>query len=305
MRPLRLLAILLGMVLLPVVSAAQHDEDGLDRPMLAVPAPPPRIEPGAEPVRVPVQARVPCAWLDEGPAVVTFGAPEVQGAARASWFAANVTPAQARTPEEGCLPGMTHAVAAATLEVAATREAIALTPTVLRLGARLEAAAEHARELVAEVPVEAAYVGKLEAGVAQATLVGKPQSTVTFLVTLVNQGNQNTRVSFSVDGNPGGLNVVVPSSVILGPAQARDEGGAAHSVTVPVAVQTPYRNGHLDEASRFTLRVHGAYALDPAIQGDAATLDLEVRTVGTYVPAPPAPLLLAVLGLAAILARRR
>jgi hypothetical protein len=152
-------------------------------------------------------------------------------------------------------------------------------------------------------PISADYFSIIDVALQEAVKVDRPQTPVTFPVTINNLGNANTKVTFTIDQNPNNLNIVPPQPTIL---QSKQGGGTKTQDTVQITVQTPYHNGYLNEVGTALFKVTSAYALDPKLVGDSSQLSIVLTTRGFYVPGfEPWLLVAAVGGVAALLAVRR
>lgn len=129
--------------------------------------------------------------------------------------------------------------------------------------------------------------------------VGKPQSVVVFPMTLHNEGNGLVKVGFELVSKSESLQVPLPNPVTLQGAE-----GQQRSAVVPITVQTPYRNGHVDDDGSLTLRIVPSDPTDPRQSGEPQEVTFRVRTEGFYVPAAPAIFLVLALGAAACFTRR-
>lgn len=116
----------------------------------------------------------------------------------------------------------------------------------------------------------------------------KPQKVVFFPARITNAGDAATRVAFALASNPDGLNAVVPPPVALAPGESKD---------VLFTVQTPFRNGYVDDEGRVT------YRATPE-GGEPQEFAVTVHTKGFYAPGPQLFGAMLAIGMAALLLRR-
>lgn len=151
------------------------------------------------------------------------------------------------------------------------------------------------------IPIQAEFFSIIDVQLAEAIKVDRPQQPVVFPLTITNFGNANTKVSFQVVSQAENLEVPVPGDVTL---QSKQAGGNQITATVPLTVQTPYKNGYMNEVGSVTYKVTSAYALNPQLKGDESTVSVLVTTKGFYVPGFEPLLLIGLLGLSAVAMRR-
>lgn len=154
------------------------------------------------------------------------------------------------------------------------------------------------------VPIQADYFSILDVQLAQAIQQDRPQSTVTFPVKITNLGNGATKVNFDIapEGNPQGLNVLVPGPITL---QSKQAGGNQISAEIPLQIQLPHKNGYMNEAGSVRYKITSNYALDSKLKGDETTLSVLVTTKGFYVPGPEPIVMIGLLVAVAAAFRRR
>jgi hypothetical protein len=144
-------------------------------------------------------------------------------------------------------------------------------------------------------PIVADYFSIIDVQLAEAIKVDRPQTPVIFPLTITNFGNANTKVSFEILSQDESLQV----------PQSKQAGGNQITATVPLTVQTPYKNGYMNEVGQVTFKITSAYALDSKLKGDESTVAVLVTTKGFYVPGFSPVFLVGLLALAAVLIRRR
>ena len=152
------------------------------------------------------------------------------------------------------------------------------------------------------VPITAAYFSIIDVQLAEAIKLERPQTPVTFPVKVSNFGNANTKVSFEVTQITEGFDYTLPVPITL---QSKQAGGNAITADVPLTVQTPYKNGYMNEVGTVNYKVTSAYALDPKLRGDESVVSVLITTRGFYVPGPGPLFLLAAVGALALVLRRR
>lgn len=151
------------------------------------------------------------------------------------------------------------------------------------------------------VPIVAGYFSIIDVQLAESIKVERPQTPVVFPVKVTNLGNANTKVTFAVADKTENLQVPVPNPVTL---QSRQAGGQAISADIPLTVQTPYKNGYMNEVGLVNYKLTSAYALDPKIKGDESSVSVIVTTKGFYVPGPSPLLFVGLVAVAALALRR-
>ncbi|MFA5861815.1 MAG: hypothetical protein WDA16_08990 [Candidatus Thermoplasmatota archaeon] len=152
------------------------------------------------------------------------------------------------------------------------------------------------------VSVAASYFSIIDAQLAETIKIERPQTAIVFPLKLTNFGNANTKVSFAVLDKAENLNVPVPIPIVL---QSKQAGGNQISAEVALTVQTPYKNGYMNEVGVVTYKITSAYALDPKLTGDTTQVAVVVTTKGFYVPGPEPILMVGLVAVAAMLFGRR
>lgn len=179
-------------------------------------------------------------------AVATLAPPEVT-------VVANATPTPPATNSTSN--------ALATLNVSFTGEAPAYTPATILVTAQARENGQLANSSgQTEVEVQAGYAPSLRATADRSSVSLAPGETETVVVTLTNDGNGPTRVTPSVSGARGGIDVTLPSASTLGSRQA---GGGQTMGTMTISL---------------------AAAADAAVGTTAATFSFRAEFSGT----PPA-----------------
>lgn len=151
------------------------------------------------------------------------------------------------------------------------------------------------------VPITASYFSIIDVQLGEAIKVERPQTPVQFPVKVTNLGNANTKVNFEVIEKTESLQAPLPNPVTL---QSKQAGGNQISADIPLTVQTPYKNGYMNEVGVVNYKLTSAYALDPKIKGDDSTVSVLITTRGFYVPGPSPILFVGLLGAVALLLRR-
>lgn len=151
-------------------------------------------------------------------------------------------------------------------------------------------------------PISAEYFSIIDVQLAEAIKVERPQTAVTFPVKVSNFGNANTKVTFEVIDRAENLQVNIPIPVVL---QSRQNGGSAISADVALQIQTPYKNGYMNEVGTVNYKLTSAYALDPKKKGDESSVSVLLTTRGFYVPAASPLLFVGLIAVAALMIRRK
>lgn len=150
-------------------------------------------------------------------------------------------------------------------------------------------------------PITANYFSIIDVQLAEAIKVERPQTAVAFPLKITNFGNANTKVIFEIIDKTESLKTPIPNPVIL---QSKQAGGNQISADIPLTIQTPYKNGYLNEVGVVNYKLASSYALDPKIKGDESSVSLLVTTRGFYVPGPSPIVFLALLGVVVLAVRR-
>lgn len=118
-----------------------------------------------------------------------------------------------------------------------------------------------------------------------------------------NYGNGHIKVQMAPsEGTGKRLNFALPGVQTV---ESQIAGGSATEVTIPIDIQTPFKNGYENRRDQFNLQVTGYYFADPLQKITPVDLQAVIQTQGVYVPGFDAVAMLgAVLGIA-LLARRR
>jgi hypothetical protein len=222
-----------------------------------------------------------------------------------AWATVLVSPATAVFPAPA--PGTDAAYSAErpiTITVTATDQAPAFQADTIEITAVTQAGSSAGKSFTGKgnVPITAAYFSILDVQLAEAIKVERPQTPVIFPVKIQNFGNANTKVSFEIgEGTSPALQVPVPNPVTL---QSKQAGGNAISADVPLTIQTPYKNGYMNEVGIVNYKITSAYALDTKLKGDESTVSVLVTTRGFYVPGPSPLLFVGLIGVIALALRR-
>lgn len=154
--------------------------------------------------------------------------------------------------------------------------------------------------------VQAAFFSIIDVNLQEAIRVDRPQTAVSFPVKVTNLGNANTKVTFdigegsTIDG-PNALKPILPNPITL---QSKQAGSSQTSTDVLLTVQTPYKNGYMNEVGVMNYKLTSTYALNPALKGDESQLSVLITTRGFYVPGPSPILFLGLVGVLALALRR-
>ena len=155
--------------------------------------------------------------------------------------------------------------------------------------------------------VEAGFFSILDVQVQNAIVVERPQTIINIPVSVNNLGNAQTKVTFSIaEGSTVGevanaLQPQLPPPTTLGSKQA---GATVTKADIVLTVQTPYKNGYMNDGGTLNYKITSAYAINPALRGDESQLSVLVTTRGFYVPGMSPILLLGLVGGLALAMRR-
>lgn len=187
--------------------------------------------------------------------------------------------------------------------VSTTADAPAFTPANLRVSAAAAQNGDLKPSTGADqTQIQADFFSIIDASAAQTIAIARPQTQVTYPITVTNFGNANTKLFFEITSKPEGWQVQEPIPITL---EARQQGGKQTSSTVNLNILTPYRNGYLNEVGAVTMKVTSNYALDTKKPGDATQVSVLTTTRGFYVPGfETVALVGAVAGLAVVLRRK-
>lgn len=224
-----------------------------------------------------------------------------------SWAIATVTPSTVYVPIQAAgtsTDGQQCETVTTDLVVQTTADA----PAFQQGKIAVQAQAESNQGLAAssgqtQVPVSSAFFSLLNAKVPKSVVTARPQADLTFPVSVDNLGNAQTTVYVS-PSNPEKLSLQVtkPSPTNI---PSKQQGAKDNSATIPVSVQTPYKNGYLNRPDVLNLDITSNYAFDVAQKGMQTSVSLLITTKGFYVPGPGALLMLASMaGVALVLGRR-
>lgn len=174
------------------------------------------------------------------------------------------------------------------------------------------------------VTVVPGYYNQYNVRIVTETGEARPQEALRYLVEIDNFSNGPTRFEFSLPSEvPEGFIPLTPEPLILGGRSADPLGGGEANETsneteeangsatmpsrasVPFEIQTPYRNGYVDERTPIQVQVDSFYAPDPTVTGTTSVVTTIGQARGVYIPGPAAPAaVLAAVGAALILLHR-
>lgn len=284
---MRLVVLVLAMLALTGGGSARGDvavsADAPDEPI-----------PASDTSEVIVTVSASCAVIHAAPAPPAFS---LSVAEAPRWLDARVQPDRIPIDRFSC--NGDRAEAHAMLRLTPAPSAPAHEPDVLRVVVELEGTDERTAN-ESSFRVQVAPLVRVDVEILANDVVAEPQRTIDFRVRAVNLGNVATKLALRVAEEPAGWVVPTPQPVTLaGPADEPRE-----SILI-VIVQTPFRNGRIDESATILVEWRAIAAL-----GDAANatglLELRARAVGNYLPAPGVMALLVVsVSSAAIFGRRR
>lgn len=131
--------------------------------------------------------------------------------------------------------------------------------------------------------VEPGYFAMLDVSAGDSIAIVPPGGTHTFVVRVSNHGNDATRVWLETLGGTRGVNVTLPPPVTL---DSQQQGGAATSAELAVAVTAARAVGYKNEPTAVSLRVMSA-RVGSEEPNSADTVTVLLTTKGF--DAPPAP----------------
>lgn len=189
-----------------------------------------------------------------------------------------------------------------TITVTATQDAPAFSPETVIINAQTNPS-QPGKPIsgTGQFQIVADYFSILDVQVAEPVKVERPQVPVLFPVKITNLGNANTKITWTVHDSSPGLVVPVPPQLVV---QSKQAGGTTNTADVTLTVQTPFHNGYLNEVGTVNYDLKSAYAIDPNVKGDSATVSLLITTRGFYVPGPELGLLLGAVIVVAALVRK-
>lgn len=211
-----------------------------------------------------------------------------------AWSTVTVSPATLLARREDCAGGVWRGNA--TVIVSTTGDAPAFAPATLRL----IASRTTGENGTAAGLIEAGYFSIVDDTPAVTSMVGEPQSQLVFPVRFANLGNGATTILFTVE-KPANWEVVDPPPLSLGSRQA----GTPNEATLPITVQTPFRNGYVDEVAAIVVTWRAHHALNASLAGDSGQFVLQAAARGAHLPVPAALAVAALAGAAVVALRRR
>lgn len=224
-----------------------------------------------------------------------------------AWASVTISPATIPAPVASSTPGAGSTQTTPPLPfkvlVSTTADAPAFTLANIKVSATALTNGNLKQSTAEEsTPIRADFFSIIDA-VPQTTIqLATPQSQVAYPVTVTNFGNAQTKVFFEITDKPASWQVVAPTPITL---DAKQAGGKQTSSTVNLMIQTPFRNGYLNEVGAATMKVTSSYALDNKIKGDQTQMSTLTTTKGFYVPGFEALFVLVGLAGVALVIRRR
>ena len=189
-----------------------------------------------------------------------------------------------------------------TITVTATDQAPAFQADQIEITATTSAGAPNTPKTgKGTATITADYFSIIDVQLPEAIKVERPQTSTAFPVKISNYGNANTKVTFEVVQVGDGIQYTLPVPLTL---QSKQAGGNQISADVPLSIQTPYKNGYMNEVGTINYKLTSAYALDPKLKGDESTVSVLLTTRGFYVPGPSPILFLGLIGVVALVLRR-
>jgi hypothetical protein len=221
------------------------------------------------------------------------------------WASVTVSPSSLFFEIDG-QPGAGQTISAGSqsfrIFIATTSDAPAFQPASLRVQASaVENQPIDPSTAEDSIPIEADFFSVIDAQVAQPIRVVRPQTNVEFPVTITNFGNAQTRATISMQQVTEGLQVPTPQPVTL---HSEQMGGDAIQATVPISLETPFRNGYMNQPGLIDAMIKATYALDTSREGDSLPVSVLVTTKGFYVPGAGLLALLGALGVSAFVLPR-
>lgn len=280
MRALALLAV----VLLPIAAA----QVGLPPPVELRAEEPPLVRPLQGVVTSNVTVRVSCTLTGGAGVNIAYRVDDAP-----AWSAVTISPASDVANLEMCKEG--YAERHATLAISASDQSPAFSPEGLTLSVTVGDPPRQ-EEASVVVPLTADYHSLLDISLAETTKVVAPGDTARFPIKLTNLGNGKTRVRMILEDATEGLVVGPPGPVELG---SRQQGAAATSTTVEVAVRADARGLYVNQVGVVNLRIVPEHAGEPPRAGEEGSISLLLTTKtgggeGARVPLPVALALVAV-----------
>lgn len=297
---LLLAAMLLGTALASLVPTASAQQVG--QLVITLNAPTENVKPLQSTLTISGTATL---TVDQTAQTGVIGIPVQFSATGPAWASLIVSPAQGLFAFSGA-PGGQQVSSSIPIQVTVTasQEAPALTPATIEVsGVTTQTPGGKSFNGKGTTTVTAEYFGQLSVELAQAIRVERPQTTVTFPLKVTNLGNGNTKVTVEkVDPIPEGYQTAAPVPTIL---TAKQTGGNTITADIPLDIQTPYKNGYMNQVGVIAYKITSNYALDPKKRGDESAVSVVITTRGFYVPGPSPIVFVGLVGLAAVLLRRR
>ncbi len=224
-----------------------------------------------------------------------------------SWITATMSPSTVYAPvEETNQDGQQTVQVESTLVLQTTADA----PAFQQGNVQIQATAQSNGNMegssgTATVAVTAGFYSILNAQTPQKVVTARPQQKVDLPITITNLGNANTNVFLDIESGDEKLiqNTVLPSPVTV---PSKQQGSKDNTQTVLVQVQTPFKNGYINEPGVLSMKISSTYALDQSVKGMSTRVSSLITTKGFYVPGPTMPAMLAsLLGVALVMGRGR
>ncbi|MHB8584836.1 MAG: hypothetical protein ACYDDF_03230 [Thermoplasmatota archaeon] len=264
------------------------------------------------PVSIPVRVDLPCPRPSPVPSAVAGKAwVNLSVMSAPAWLSASMVPPSQTVPISFCTAAVGSSIVAyGNISVVARAGAPAFEPSPVQIQAKytdpLQVQSGQSRTLVT-----AQYEGGFRAIPTPGTIRLGPCMEGAFGIELQNFANADTRFALTMANKTGSAIVILPAPLRMG--AAADGTPSIANLTIPARTAC----GDADSATRFSIRIQSAYALDPKLEGPETLLALQIDPVGGSmssvqdaaahsVPASGAmTVVAAVAGVGLALARRR
>lgn len=138
------------------------------------------------------------------------------------------------------------------------------------------------KEAEGKTSVKAGFYGKMQARL-EKTIDGAGQnSKVTIPLIVENFGNGEILTKYKLENaEKTKVDVILPGNIIVPTAIGTS---LDPKQILPIDIQTPYKNGYMNDVAPVVITITSESSEDPEIKGQDATVTALIRTQGVYVP---------------------